>query len=146
MEDQEWGPVEVMLVGFEGEKPTQGVVDAVTELVTSGTVRLLDLLFVSRSAAGAVSSAEWEDAGEEFGFAHLELEAPGLAGEEDVQDVAALIRPGTSAVLFVLELVWAKHFAAQLEGSGGGVIASQRIPAAIANAAASIALAEIERT
>lgn len=145
MSDLEWGPVEIMLVGFEGEKPTSGVVDAVTELVRSGTVRLLDLLFVSRSADGTVSSAEWEEAGEGYGFAGLELEAPGLAGEEDVEDFAALLPAGATAVLLVIELVWAKNFASQLVGSEGGVIASQRIPAAIVNAAAAIARADTDR-
>lgn len=145
MAELEWGPVEIMLVGFEGEKPTRGVVDTVTELISSGTVRLLDLLFVSRSAEGAVSSAEWEDAGEGYGFADLELEAPGLAGEEDVEDFAALLAPGATAVLLVIELVWAKHFASQLVISRGSVIASERIPAAIVSAAAAIALSETDR-
>lgn len=147
MADPEWGPVEIMLVGFDGETPSRGVVDAVTELISSGTVRLIDLLFVSRSAEGAVSSAEWDDAGEHYGFGDLDLDldAQGFAGEEDVEDFVTLLPPGATAVLLVVELVWAKHFASRLVSSEGSVIASQRIPAAIVNAAAAIALSDTDR-
>ena len=138
MADLEWGPVEILLIEFDGETPGPGVVDAITELIDAGTVRLLDLLFVSRAADGTVSALEWELVRDEYGFGEveLELEAVGLAGEEDVAELAEMIDPGTSAALLVVELTWAKNFASQVIKSQGRVVYSERIPAEIVNAAA----------
>lgn len=138
MADLDWGPVEILLIEFDGERPGPGVVDAIRQLIDAGTVRLLDLLFVSRSEDGTVSTLEWELMRDEYGFgeAGLELEEVGLAGEEDAAELAEMIEPGTSAAILVVELTWAKNFASQVIQSKGRVVYSERIPAEVVNATA----------
>ncbi|UFS57935.1 DUF6325 family protein [Subtercola endophyticus] len=139
MADFEFGPVEMFLIGFEGERPGPAVVEAIADLIEGGLVRLLDLTFITRNELGDVSTVEIEDVSDEYGFGTVELEATGLAADEDIAEFAELVPPGSSAALLVVELVFAKNLASKLAQSGGAVIASERIPAPIVNAA----LAEI---
>jgi hypothetical protein len=144
MVDFEYGPVEVVLAGFEGDRPGTGVLEAIAELADAGTVRLLDVLFVARDQQGVVTAIEIADDEDGFGLGELELEATGLAAMEDIETLAEAIPLGTSAALMIVELTWAKHLAAKLFESGGFVIASERIPAAVVNVAAAEAFIEME--
>ena len=58
----------------------------------------------------------------------------GLAGMEDIEALAEQVPPGTSAAILVVELLWAKAFAAALYDAGGAVIAREGIPAPVVNA------------
>ncbi len=134
MTDFEYGPAEFIVAQFEGDRPSPGVVEAILELVGTGTVRVLDLLFVSRAPTGEVQVSEFEDVGDEFGFASITLDASGLAGAEDVDDITELIEPGTSGAILVLEHVWAKDLASKFFAAGGSVVHTERIPAPVVNA------------
>ncbi len=130
----DFGPVEFYLVGLEGDRPSPGVIEALQELVESGTVRLLDFIIVSRSDAGELTVTEVDDRAEEYGFGDVEFAALGLAGDEDVEELAPLIEPGTSAALVVLELSWARRLAEKVAASGAEVLSIERIPAPVVNA------------
>ncbi|GAB3575317.1 DUF1269 domain-containing protein [Leifsonia lichenia] len=134
MTEFEYGPAEFIVAQFEGERPTPGVIQAIVDLVGTGTVRLLDLLFVSRSLDGDVEIVEFEDAGDEYGLTEITLEASGIAGSEDVDDIADLIDPGTSGAILVLEHTWAKDLASKFFAAGGSVVHAERIPAPVVNA------------
>jgi len=144
MVDFEYGPVEVVLAGFEGDRPGTGVLEAIADLAEAGTVRLLDVIFVARDEEGVVTALEIADDDDGFGLGELELEAAGLAAMEDIETLAEAIPLGTSAALLVVELTWAKHLATKLFESGGFVISSERIPAAVVNVAAAEAFIEME--
>jgi hypothetical protein len=132
--DFEYGPAEFIVAQFEGERPSPPVVQAILDLVGTGTVRLLDLLFVSRAENGDVQIVEFEDVGDEYGFGEVTLEASGLAGSDDVDDIADLIDPGTSGAIIVLEHTWAKDLANRFFAAGGSVVHAERIPAPVVNA------------
>lgn len=128
-----YGPVELYLVGFEGERPDPGVVSAMVELLESGLVRLLDFVIVSKSADGEVTVTEIEDAAEQLGFGDVEIVEIGLSGSEDIEELAADIPPGTSAALVAFELAYARNLAEKLAASGGVVLRTERIPAPVVN-------------
>ncbi|GAA3921800.1 DUF6325 family protein [Microbacterium invictum] len=132
MADFRYGPVELYLVGFEGDRPAPEVMDALTAQLDSGTVRLLDFVIVARSADGEVTVTEIDE--DEYGFGDVELGAVGIAGEDDIDELAELIEPGASAALIALELVFARELASKLAASGGVVLSSERIPAPVVNA------------
>lgn len=127
-----YGPVELHLVGFEGERPDPRTLAALNELLDSGLVRLLDFIILSKAEDGTVSIVEVEE-GEE-GFDELELLSAGIVGEEDVEDFAEQIPPGSSAALIALELAFARTLAENLAAGGGVVLRSERVPAPIVNA------------
>ncbi|MFD4958176.1 DUF6325 family protein [Microbacterium sp. NPDC058389] len=131
MTDFDYGPIEFYAIGFEGDRPGPGVLQAIDDLVAEGTVNVLDLVFVRRSPEGELEILELSDT-IESDVPALDLE--GLAGEEDILALAEGLGPGTSAAILVIELLWAKSFASALYDAGGAVIAREGVPAPIVNA------------
>jgi uncharacterized membrane protein len=129
-----FGPVELYLVGFEGERPSPGVMGALLDLVGSGIVRLLDFVIVAKSEDGEITVTEIEAQAEAYGLVDVEILAAGIAGNEDIDEFAEHIPPGGSAALVVLELVYARRLAEQVARSGGVVLRTERIPAPVVNA------------
>lgn len=134
MAEFRYGPVELYLVGFEGETPDAGVLSALADLVEGGTLRVLDLVLVSKTADGDVTIAEFED--EELA---LELHEVGIASEEDILELAELVPPGASAILVALELLYARTLAERVSAAGAIVLSAERIPAPIVNAVMDLA-------
>jgi len=134
MAEFEYGPAEFIVAQFDNDRPSPGVVQAILDLVESGTVRLLDLLFVTRHADGGIDIVELEEIGDEIGMAGISLDAGGLAGAEDVDSIAELIEPGTTGAILVIEHLWARELASKFFQAGGLVVHSERIPAPVVNA------------
>lgn len=146
MAECEYGPAEFMVAQFDTDRPSPGVVQAILDLVESGTVRLLDLVFIERHDDGSVDIIELEQIGDEIGLSDLTLDASGIAGDEDVQQIAELLEPGSTGAILVIEHLWAKELASRFFESGGVVIHSERIPAPVLNAVAAEAYEELETT
>ncbi|MGY4857020.1 DUF6325 family protein [Cryobacterium sp. AP23] len=134
MEEFRYGPVEILLISFDGDRPGAALGDALRQLVDEKTVTLLDLIFVSRSVQGDLRIVEVEDLPERAQLPDLALGELGLAGMDDVEELATELPPGTSAAILVVELTWARNFASVLAASGGSVLHSERIPAPVVNA------------
>ena len=134
MAEFEYGPAEFIVAQFDNDRPSPGVVQAILDLVESGTVRLLDLLFVTRHADGGIDIVELEEIGDEIGMAGISLDAGGLAGAADVDSIAELIEPGTTGAILVIEHLWARELASKFFQAGGLVVHSERIPAPVVNA------------
>jgi len=128
----DYGPIEFYAIGFDGDRPGPAVLQAVDDLVTAGTVNVLDLVFARRSPEGDLEILELSDTMPDGDVPALDL--AGLAGEEDILALAEGLEPGSSAAILVVELLWAKSFAAALYDAGGAVIARQSIPAPVVNA------------
>ena len=68
---------------------------------------------------------------EDFGaaeFNEFEGASSGLLGDEDLDEAANALEPGTSAAVLVWENRWAAPVATALRRSGGQLVASGRIP------------------
>ena len=134
MNDFRFGPAEFYLVGFEGARPDPATFRALTDLVDSGVVRLLDFVVLSKSATGAVEIVELDADDGSLGLDDFAPIAAGLAGEEDVEALAGALEPGQSAAVVVLELAFARTLAQNLAAAGGQVLRSERVPAPVVNA------------
>lgn len=134
MADFRYGPVELYLVGFEGDRPAPAIMQALADQLEGGLVRLLDFVIVSRSIEGEITVTEIEDETEEYGLGGIEFGEFGITGDEDIEEFAPLIEPGTSAAVVALELVYARDLASKVAASGAVVLSSERIPAPVVNA------------
>ncbi|MFJ3395141.1 DUF6325 family protein [Leifsonia aquatica] len=134
MAEFEYGPAEFIVAQFDTDLPSPGVVQAILDLVASGTVRLLDLLIIRRSVDGSVELLELEEIGDQIGMTDVQLEASGLAGDDDVSDIADLIEPGRAGAVLVIEHRWATELASRFFAAGGTVVHTERIPAPVVNA------------
>jgi hypothetical protein len=95
------------------------------DLVDRGLIRILDLVFVAKDEDGSVEALE---IGEIPALAEFEGAASGLIDDEDLEEAAAVLEPGTSAALLVYENRWAAPFAIAVRRSGGQLVSSGRIP------------------
>ncbi|WP_431245791.1 DUF6325 family protein [Leifsonia xyli] len=146
MAEFEYGPAEFVVAQFDTDRPSPGVVQAILDLVENGTVRLLDLVFIERHDDGSVEIIELNEFGDEIGLTDITLEASGIAGDEDVEQIAEMLEPGTTGAVLVIEDLWAKELASRFFEAGGVVLHTERIPAPVVNAVASEAYDELETT
>ena len=133
------GPVDVVIIGFPGNRFTGRIAPALMDLVGNGTVRVLDLLFVSKDADGVTSTIELSDLDPETGPSFLEVSvtAPGALGPDDAEEVADDLPPNSSALLIAFENTWAAEFVYACRAADAVVIDQIRIPADVAEAALS---------
>ena len=129
------GPVEYLLIGFPGNRFKGDIVPALADLVESDTIRILDLVFVKKDADGSISVFEYDALDETSDVAQLDGEAGGLLNDEDIAFAAEALEPDSSAALLVWEDRWAAPLADALHSAGGVLIAGERIPRDIVEAA-----------
>ena len=126
------GPVDYLVVGFPAGKAdfSGAMADELRKLMDSGTVRVLDLVIVTKAEDGTVEAAELRDHDEsEVGeLRSLEAELSLLLASEDVERVGADLEPGSTAAVLVWENTWAGPLASAIRHSGGELIANGRIP------------------
>jgi hypothetical protein len=122
------GPVEYIIVAFPGNKFTGEIAPELVALVESGTVRILDLIFIGKDDDGNVLSFEIDELESVEAFAQLEGEFGGLIGPKDIEFVASKLEPGSSAALLLWEDLWATRFASAVRDSGGVLLEGARIP------------------
>jgi uncharacterized membrane protein len=124
------GPVEILVVGFPGNQFTVEIAPALEDLVQSGLIRVIDLVFVTKDADGTVVGIELSDVDEGTSSAfqpHVE-EPSGLLSDEDIEDLGAELEPNSSAAILLFEHLWATRFRDAVVNSGGQLVASIRIP------------------
>lgn len=126
------GPIEVIVVGFPGSKFNGAVLPELMALVEAGTITVVDGVFITKDAAGDVAFVEFGEDGidaEVAALADLVGEALELVSDEDVDELAEGLEPGSSAAMLVFEHTWAKGFRDAIAGSGGELLADFRVPA-----------------
>jgi hypothetical protein len=122
------GPVEYAVLSFPGNRFNGDVAPALANLIESGTIRLLDLIFVGKSADGDVVVVEFDEMEELAAFGDLEGEVGGIVSPDDIAYVASGLAPNSSAALLIWEDVWATEFATAVRQSGGELVESARVP------------------
>jgi hypothetical protein len=122
------GPVEYLLLGFPGNNFTGQIVPELAKLIDSGLVRIIDLTFISKDAAGRVEVVEYDAVEELAAFAGLDAEVGGILTDEDVVHAAMSLEPNTSAALLLWEDTWATPFAEAVRNANGVILEGARIP------------------
>ena len=126
----ELGPVDYLVVEFPaGQSNFTGEMAAeLLALVDAGTIRVIDVLILTKDADGAVEAMELSDVGELGELQAVEAELAELLAAEDVAHLAAAMDPGSTAGVLIWENLWAAPFGAAARRAGGQLIANGRIP------------------
>ncbi|HEX6585404.1 MAG TPA: DUF6325 family protein [Solirubrobacterales bacterium] len=125
----EMGPIDFILVEWPGKQPTGEAAPYLVDLVERGIIRVLDLAFITKAEDGSVAGMDIKDVGEQVEEMKVfEGASSGVLGDEDIEEAAAALQPGTSAALLVYENRWAGPFASAVRRSGGQLVATGRIP------------------
>jgi hypothetical protein len=130
------GPVDVMIIGFPGNKFTGRIAPALMDLIESGIIRVVDLLFVVKDKDGVVTTIEASDLGPDAGasFIGIDVSQPGALGPEDAEEVSDDLPPDSSTLLIAFENTWAARMVDALQAADAVVIDQIRIPADVAQA------------
>ena len=126
----ELGPVDYVVVEFPaGASNFTGEMAAeLRALVDAGTIRVIDVLILTKGADGSVEAMELSDVDELGDLQAIETELAELLAADDVEHLAAAMDPGSTAGVIVYENVWAAPFASAARRAGGQLIANGRIP------------------
>jgi len=129
------GPVSYTVVAFPGNKFNGHIAPEIDKLVSNGTVRVLDLVFVGKDSEGSTVSLEFDQLEELAAFGDIDGDVGGLVNMDDLDAVAATLPPGNSAMVIVWEDLWAVPLVEAAQASGGVVMESARIPRELVEAA-----------
>jgi hypothetical protein len=128
----ELGPVDYVVVAFPaGQADFSGeMASELRALMDSDTVRVLDLVLVTKDVDGSVEGTELRDADDsEVGQLHAaEADLALLLAESDIDEIGQVLEPGSSAAVLVWENTWAAPFGTAVRRSGGQLVADGRIP------------------
>jgi uncharacterized membrane protein len=142
---EEFGPVQIMVVGFEDPNFTGEILAELQRLKDEDLVRVVDLVVVAKDSAGEITSVELSDLSDEeraefgaiagaligFGMegdeegleagalAGAEAAEEGILGEEAVWSIADVIPSGTTAAVALLEHRWAIPLRDAIMRAGG---------------------------
>ena len=123
------GPIDYIIVGFEGNKFDGSILKALGDAIEKGTIGLIDLALVSRDENDTVSVINVSDLGDEYAveFVQQYKSNESSVSEDDIQEVADLIEKNCSAGLLVVEHLWAKPFKEAIINANGVLLAEGRI-------------------
>jgi hypothetical protein len=102
--------------------------DELVALVDAGTIRVIDILILTKNEDGTVDAMELSEVDDLGSLVAIEAELAELLAEDDVEHLAAAMDPGSVAGVLIWENLWAAPFASAARRSGGQLIADGRIP------------------
>ena len=126
----ELGPVDYVVVEFPAGAAnfTGEMVTELIALVDAGTIRVIDVLILTKNDDGTIEANELNEVDDLGELQSIETELAELLAADDVVQLAAAMEPGSTAGVLIWENLWAAPFAAAARRSGGQLIANGRIP------------------
>ena len=124
------GPVDYVVVEFPAGASnfTGEMAKELVRLVDAGTIRVIDVLILTKDEHGTVDAMELSDVPELGELEAIEAQLAELLASDDVEHLAAAMEPGSTAGVLIWENLWAAPFASAARRSGGQLIATGRIP------------------
>lgn len=128
-EFEELGPIDYLIVEWPDRQPSGEAAPLLADLVDRGLIRIIDLAFIAKGEDGSVTLLDIAALADESGpLGDLVGASSGLLSEEDAEEAATALEPGTSAAVLIYENLWAAPFAVALRRSGAQLVANGRIP------------------
>lgn len=121
-------PVDVAVIGFEGDTFNGDIAPALLELVEAGVVFVIDLVFVRKALDGSTSWIEVSESDEASAFTGLANGQVDMLSDGDLAGIAEDLAPGTAAMVVVWENRWLSRLASAIFESGGFLVSQDRIP------------------
>jgi len=123
-------PIDYIVVEFPAGASsfTGEMSEALLSLVDAGTIRVVDVLILTKNEDGSVDAMELSDIEQLGPLQRVEAQLAELLAAEDVEHLAAAMDPGSTAGVLIWENLWAAPFASAARRSGGQLIATGRIP------------------
>ncbi|HSW79540.1 MAG TPA: DUF6325 family protein [Candidatus Saccharimonadales bacterium] len=123
------GPIDYIIVGFEGNKFDGSILKALGDAIDSGVIGLVALAFISKDDKGNVTKLNIDGLGDTAAveFAAKHKSDASKVTDDDIGEMADLLENNTSAGLLVVEQLWAKPLKQALIDANGVLVAEGRI-------------------
>jgi uncharacterized membrane protein len=124
------GPIDLLVIEFPGNRFTGAGLRELHELVAAGTIRIIDLVLVTKNPAGQVSALELKDLGSDASGALAALHASisQMLTTDDIEDVGEQLANNTAAAIMLYENTWAVKTKQAIMNANGRVVLQARVP------------------
>lgn len=118
------GPLEYVVIGFEGNHFTREILPKVHEIQDKGVIRLIDLVFVKKGAGGKLEVHEINELNgkEARDYKFLMGGIKGLLTMEDVEIATSEMPEESSAAVALFEHTWAKDLRETIRRANGRLL------------------------
>ena len=123
------GPIDYIIVGFEGNKFDGSILAALAEAIDNGVIALIDLAVVAKDANGAITKLNVAEVGDSYAvdFVQKYHTTDADVTDEDIDEIAELLDNNSAAGMLVIEQLWAKPLKKALIDANGVLLAEGRI-------------------
>lgn len=123
------GPIDYIIVGFEGNKFNGEILKALGEALDKGVIGLVALAVIAKDDTGVVTALNIADLGDSYAldFAQQYVPEGAVVDQDDIDEMADLLENNTAAGLLVIEQLWAKPLKKAIIDAGGVLVAEGRI-------------------
>jgi hypothetical protein len=123
------GPLEYTVIGFEGNHFDGSIADEIRRVVESGTIALVDVVFITKDTDGNVGAFELDnkDDARFTSFTWMLQGSMGLLTQEDIDKLAGDLPPNTSALVLLFEHRWAVNVKRAIIDAGGFLVSRETI-------------------
>jgi hypothetical protein len=126
----------MLCIQFPETAITDDIALKLKDLVDHQTIRIVDILFIRKTASGEVMTTELDEM-EDVDHSLLDAsisEISGLIAEEDVADIAQKLDSNSFAAVMLFENTWATQFRDAVLKADGQLLLSERIPHSVIEA------------
>jgi hypothetical protein len=122
--------MEYIVIGFDGNRFDGSIAREIEKVVDKKIIRLVDVVFVARDAAGepVVLEVDNKDDPRFASFAPLLADRMGLFTPEDLAQIAETLPLNTSGLALLFEHRWAEDLKDALAAAGGFLVDRVVIP------------------
>jgi hypothetical protein len=125
------GPLEYLVIEFEGNHFTGEILPELQALRDRGIVRLVDLVFMQKDMNGNLKVQELSDLSDEEAkpYGPLAGDMLSLLSPEDIEDAASTVPNNSAAAIALLEHVWAVQLKEKILRAHGRFLGEGLVPA-----------------
>jgi hypothetical protein len=126
----------MLALKFPGNQFKGEIAPAIRDLVESGTIRVIDILFVAKDENGEVAMIEINDLDDDD-FRHFDPiveDVTEMLSEEDVKHIGSGLENNSSAALMLFENTWATRLRDAFLNAKAEVLFLERIPYSVIEA------------
>lgn len=123
------GPIDYIVVAFEGNKFDGSILKAIADAVDSGVISLIALAAVIKGEDGTITQLDIAGLGDTYltEFTQKYPTHNDSVTDDDINEVGDLLEPNTAAGFLVVEQLWAIPLKQAIIAANGTLLAEGRI-------------------
>ncbi len=124
------GPLDFIAIEFPGNRFKGEIIPVLSDYVSRGLIRILDLVFIKKDQNGQVTTLELNEIDKDTAriFAPIVKQVKNMLTVDDIEKIGNMLNNNSSAGLLLFENTWAAKFVAAAKNANGRMIMEYRIP------------------